>query len=180
MAKVENHLSQGVRIMASSKDPRKSVDVPPTGSRNPDPITDAPGSHPIETGIGAAVGGAATGAAVGTVAGPVGTAAQSLALGILGTTLRPNWRPWIGVVLLTGFAAAAFALMPSDRKPSEPVRAISGTVRDPAGKPIAGAEVWFLAAQSRPERETAHAVTDAEGRYALKLDDDWSKTPIHE
>ena len=34
----------------------------------------APGSHPIETGIGAAVGGAATGAAVGTVAGPVGTA----------------------------------------------------------------------------------------------------------
>ena len=40
---------------------------------NPDPITGAPGSHPIGTGIGAA-GGGATGAAIGTaVAGPVGT-----------------------------------------------------------------------------------------------------------
>jgi len=60
--------------MATRKDPEKSVDVPPTGSRNPDPITDAPGSHPVETGIGAAVGGVATGAAIGSVAGPVGTA----------------------------------------------------------------------------------------------------------
>ena len=61
--------------MASKKDPEKEVTgLPPTGSRNPDPITNAPGSHPIETGIGAAVGGAATGAAVGTVAGPIGTA----------------------------------------------------------------------------------------------------------
>ena len=39
-----------------------------------DPITDAPGAHPIETGIGAAVGGAASGMAVGAVAGPVATA----------------------------------------------------------------------------------------------------------
>lgn len=60
--------------MANKKDPEKSVDVPPTGRRNPDPITDQPGSHPIETGIGAAVAGVASGAAVGTVAGPVGTA----------------------------------------------------------------------------------------------------------
>jgi uncharacterized protein (TIGR02271 family) len=49
---------------------------------NPDPITGAPGSHPVGTGIGAAVGGtaaglgtaAAMGAAAGSVAGPVGTA----------------------------------------------------------------------------------------------------------
>lgn len=48
---------------------------------NRDPITDAPGSHPIGTGIGALLGGAAAaagtgaaiGAATGTVAGPVGT-----------------------------------------------------------------------------------------------------------
>ncbi len=50
------------------------MDLPPKGSRNADPITDAPGSHPIETGIGAAVAGAATGLAVGAVAGPVGAA----------------------------------------------------------------------------------------------------------
>jgi uncharacterized protein (TIGR02271 family) len=60
--------------VAHKKTSEKTVDVPPQGNRNPDPITDAPGSHPIETGIGAALGGAATGAAVGTVAGPVGTA----------------------------------------------------------------------------------------------------------
>jgi len=54
------------------KDPEKTADLPPTGSRNPDPITDAPGSHPIETGVGALVGGAASGAALGAVGGPVG------------------------------------------------------------------------------------------------------------
>ena len=52
----------------------KKVNLPPKGSRNPDPITDAPGSHPIETGIGAAVAGAASGVAVGAVTGPVGAA----------------------------------------------------------------------------------------------------------
>lgn len=41
---------------------------------NRDPITGAPGSHPVGTGIGAVVGGAAAGAATGTVAGPIGTA----------------------------------------------------------------------------------------------------------
>jgi hypothetical protein len=40
---------------------------------NRDPITGAPGSHPVGTGLGAAAGGLAAGAAVGTVAGPVGT-----------------------------------------------------------------------------------------------------------
>jgi hypothetical protein len=40
---------------------------------NRDPLTGAPGSHPVGTGVGAVVGGAAAGAATGTVAGPVGT-----------------------------------------------------------------------------------------------------------
>ena len=39
---------------------------------NRDPITGAPGAHPVGTGVGAAVGGAAAGAATGLVAGPVG------------------------------------------------------------------------------------------------------------
>jgi hypothetical protein len=38
---------------------------------NPDPITGAPGSHPVGTGVGAGAGGA-TGAAIGAAAGPVG------------------------------------------------------------------------------------------------------------
>ena len=50
-------------------------------SLNLDPLTGAPGSHPVGTGVGAVVGGmagaigagAAVGAATGTVVGPVGT-----------------------------------------------------------------------------------------------------------
>lgn len=53
-------------------------------SRNPDPITGAPGSHPVGTGIGAAAGGAAAGAAVGTVAGPVGTIAGAAVGAVIG------------------------------------------------------------------------------------------------
>jgi hypothetical protein len=52
----------------------KTIDLPPFGPRNADPLTDAPGSHPIETGVGAALAGAASGAAVGMVTGPIGTA----------------------------------------------------------------------------------------------------------
>jgi uncharacterized protein (TIGR02271 family) len=43
------------------------------GDENPDPISGAPGSHPIGTGVGAAGGGAA-GAAIGAAGGPVGSA----------------------------------------------------------------------------------------------------------
>src|SRR6185436_10491137 len=44
-------------------------------SRNPDPITGAPGAHPVGTGLGAAAGGMAAGAAAGAVAGPAGAVA---------------------------------------------------------------------------------------------------------
>jgi hypothetical protein len=43
------------------------------GNANRDPISGAPGAHPVGTGVGAALGGAAAGAAAGTVVGPVGT-----------------------------------------------------------------------------------------------------------
>jgi len=43
-------------------------------SANRDPLTGAPGAHPVGTAAGAVAGAVATGAAVGTVAGPVGTA----------------------------------------------------------------------------------------------------------
>lgn len=49
----------------------------PSRDTNPDPITGAPGSHPVGTGVGAAGGGAAgalAGAGIGAVAGPVGAA----------------------------------------------------------------------------------------------------------
>ena len=42
-----------------------------TRDMNPDPITGAPGSHPVGVGVGGA-GGALAGAAVGSLAGPIG------------------------------------------------------------------------------------------------------------
>jgi uncharacterized protein (TIGR02271 family) len=90
--------------MARKNDPEKTVDLPPEGRRNPDPVTDQPGSHPIETGIGAAVGGPASGLAVGAVAGPigaaVGAAVGAVAGGLAGKgvgevidpTTEDNWR----------------------------------------------------------------------------------------
>ena len=50
---------------------------------NPDPITGAPGSHPVGTGVGAAGGGAA-GAAIGSVAGPIGTAVGAIVGAVAG------------------------------------------------------------------------------------------------
>jgi hypothetical protein len=52
---------------------------------NRDPITGAPGAHPVGTGIGAAAGGIAAGAAAGTVAaGPIGTIAGAAVGAIVG------------------------------------------------------------------------------------------------
>lgn len=61
--------------MASRKVPKDA---------NPDPITEEPGAHPIETGVGAALGGAAAGAAAGSLAGPVGTIAGAVIGGVAG------------------------------------------------------------------------------------------------
>lgn len=51
---------------------------------NRDPLTGAPGSHPVGTGLGAAAGGAAAGAALGAVAGPGGSIAGAVVGGVLG------------------------------------------------------------------------------------------------
>lgn len=66
---------------------------------NPDPITGAPGAHPVGTGVGAAVGGAASGAAIGTVAGPVGTlvgaAVGAVVGGLAGKAVAERYDPTI-------------------------------------------------------------------------------------
>lgn len=51
---------------------------------NRDPISGAPGAHPVGTGIGAVAGGIAAGAAAGSVAGPLGTAAGAAVGAVLG------------------------------------------------------------------------------------------------
>jgi hypothetical protein len=72
--------------MATQLNPEKhkKADLPPKGPRNPDPITDAPGAHPIETGVGAAAVGAAAGAAGGAFAGPAGAAVGAVVGAVAG------------------------------------------------------------------------------------------------
>src|SRR5438034_11066045 len=53
------------------------------GDANRDPLTGAPGAHPVGVGVGAA-GGAAAGAAVGAVGGPVGSAVGAVVGGVAG------------------------------------------------------------------------------------------------
>ena len=56
-------------------DESTSDDKQATGHANLDPITGAPGAHPVGVGVGATAGGIAAGAAAGTLAaGPIGTA----------------------------------------------------------------------------------------------------------
>ena len=65
---------------------------------NRDPITGAPGAHPVGTGIGAAAGGIAAGAAAGTIAAGligtlVGSAAGAIAGGLAGKAVAEHFDP---------------------------------------------------------------------------------------
>jgi len=73
----------------------KTIDLPPTGDRNPDPITNAPGAHPIEAGIGAAVAGAASGVVASAVAGPVAAAVGAAVGAIAGGYAGKGIGEWI-------------------------------------------------------------------------------------
>lgn len=73
----------------NEKKERKHTDQPQDANR--DPLTGAPGAHPVGTGLGAAAGGAAgvagaaaTGAAMGTAVGPAGTIAGAAVGAVVG------------------------------------------------------------------------------------------------
>ena len=70
------------------------------GTLNRDPITGAPGAHPVGTGVGAAAGGIAAGAAAGSVVGPVGTvvgaAVGAVAGGLVGKGVAEKVDPTTG------------------------------------------------------------------------------------
>jgi uncharacterized protein YcfJ len=79
-------------IMVTTKDMKPDA--------NRDPITGAPGAHPVGTGVGAALGGMAAGAAAGTVAaGPIGTlvgsAAGAIAGGLAGKAVAEHFDPTV-------------------------------------------------------------------------------------
>jgi hypothetical protein len=62
----------------------KKKTVAKGGDRNADPLTGAPGAHPVGVGVGAAAGGAAAGAAAGAVGGPVGAAVGAVVGAVAG------------------------------------------------------------------------------------------------
>ena len=74
-------LHQSIFISESNMQNAEKIE---SQNANRDPITGAPGAHPVGTGVGAALGGAAAGAAVGTVAGLVGTIIGAAAGAIVG------------------------------------------------------------------------------------------------
>jgi phage tail tape-measure protein len=89
--------------MIREKQPTSKTNDP---AANPDPITKAPGAHPVGTGIGAAAGGAAgiggavaAGAAMGSAVGPVGTAVGAVvgavAGGLIGKGIAEGVNPSI-------------------------------------------------------------------------------------
>src|SRR2546430_2654305 len=71
---------KSIKVRDTDNDKIKDRDRDPA---NRDPITGAPGAHPVGTGVGAAAGGA-TGAAIGAVGGPVGAAVGLVAGGVIG------------------------------------------------------------------------------------------------
>lgn len=92
------------------------TDLPPKGDRNPDPISDQSGAHPIETGIGAAAGGLATGAAVGMVAGPVGAAIGAAVGAVVGGLAGKGVGEYIDPTVDDDYLESNFAKRPYVRK----------------------------------------------------------------
>ena len=81
----------------------RNTDVDRKRDANRDPITGAPGSHPVGTGLGAAAGGVAggigTGALAGSTVGPVGTvvgaAVGAVAGGLIGKGVAESIDPTV-------------------------------------------------------------------------------------
>lgn len=94
-----------------NKQQQQDANNPSIPDANRDPITKAPGAHPVGTGVGATVGGVAgaaaagaatsamAGAAMGTAAGPIGTAAGlvigAVVGGLLGKGVAEKFDPTV-------------------------------------------------------------------------------------
>jgi hypothetical protein len=76
--------SRAPSLITAKESKMNDIDKKTAATPNRDPITGAPGAHPVGTGVGAAAGGMAAGAAIGTVAGPVGTAVGAAVGAVVG------------------------------------------------------------------------------------------------
>ncbi|MFT3880729.1 MAG: hypothetical protein QM703_13820 [Gemmatales bacterium] len=106
--------------------PAKKIDLPPKGARNPDPITNEAGAHPIETGVGAAVGGAGAGFAAGMAAGPigaaVGTVVGAVAGGLAGKAVGEKIDPTVENMWLNEYYSSVPSTIKSSGRTAEDYR----------------------------------------------------------
>jgi hypothetical protein len=80
----ERRFTENRALIPSSGDRRRIAWTYGSKRENRDPISGAPGAHPIGTGLGAAAGGMAAGAAAGAVAGPAGALAGAAVGAVVG------------------------------------------------------------------------------------------------
>jgi phage tail tape-measure protein len=111
------------RDLTGTNDADKQI----AAEQNRDPITDAPDSHPLGTGIGSASG-AATGAVVGAVGGPVGAAIGGVAGAVVGAAVGHK-----------AGEASAESDVREDRADS--VDPLNRDVQSPVDTPVAGTPV---------------------------------------
>jgi RNA polymerase sigma factor (sigma-70 family) len=107
--------------------------------------------------------------------GAIPPAVARLTEGVLNAMIRSKIRTAaVGLVsmgLIASLAALALATLPQSPKPG---KVVNGKVVDDQGKPIPGAEVWLPFGFGASDR-TVHAVTDADGRFALPVPEQSSK-----
>ena len=118
----------------------------------------------------------------GTGALAASEAAKKLALGVSQLMVRRHLPRTFGLAagLLAGAALVVFGMAAAEKQTAETVKSITGRVSDAAGRPIPSAEVWLPVTFSSNDVDTSHALTDAQGRYTLKVPDAWESTPQHQ
>ena len=118
----------------------------------------------------------------GMKAGVASEAATILAHGVIQVMVRKHLCRTFALTtaLLAGSALLLSGLAAADKRPTEPVKSITGRVTDGHGQPIPSAEVWLPVTFSSNDVDTSHALTDAQGRYTLKVPDAWESTPQHQ
>ena len=110
-----------------------------------------------------------------TEAGAAPAPVATLARGVIRAMLQSQIRKAALALSSLGVAAALLAALAAAvaKEDPKPGKTIAGTVVDDQDRPVPGAEVWLPVGLKRPQREMTHAVTDAKGRFALPIRDEW-------
>jgi hypothetical protein len=83
------------------------------------------------------------------------------------------------LVLIAGLTMVGGPIPPAVVAEEPAMLSVAGRVVDEAGQPIAGADVWLPLAYEPPPGggRTAHATSDADGRFTLTFPAEWERRP---